>query len=352
MSVETLVAPRLWSMVFAALLSLLVSCDGSSGRDQKMTLPADLQKVTTRCIGRYLVDIPDVFIPTAATYAQFYYGLGQNFRTVDFSVPVASGGQSALDAWVAKRVGDLRSTYHFESASKNMLAADRHLDDGSRLIRAYKDSRSSDILKSELYSRQGPATALFSRPVYPHENGDEIDASLIKIASKSSYMAPGATAGRGACLGQVTVDAGQDAEIFHPSFQSVQYPDVIISIDMNSVVAESDGGLFARVNAKSDLLAKLLYRSDVLRKDKMTIGGRPAEEILEAGKDHDKIVRSFTAETVLSSPSTFAQPLISIDMVMGGQVKNDYRDASLTEAQALALWDAIVKSIRIRPGSL
>jgi hypothetical protein len=233
-----------------------------------------------------------------------------------------------------------------------MLAGNRRLDNGSRLLRVYEDSRSTATFKSELYGSQGPATALFSRTVYSHESGDAIDASLVKIADASTYVAPGASPGRGACLGPIKVDAAQDAEILHPSFQSAQYPDIVISIDMNSIVAKSDGGLFARVDAKADLVSKFVFHSSTLRKDRMTIGGRPAEEILETGKDHDKAVRSFTAETVLSAPSTFAQPLIAIDMTMGGQVKDEYRDASLSDDQALALWDAIVKSIRLRPGAL
>ncbi len=55
-----------------------------------MPLPDSLAKVTTICSGRYLVDIPEAFTPTAATYAQFYYGLDKNFRTVDLSIPASS----------------------------------------------------------------------------------------------------------------------------------------------------------------------------------------------------------------------------------------------------------------------
>lgn len=317
-----------------------------------MTLPSILSKVTTHCIGRYLVDIPDVFVLSPGSGGQFYFGLDKGFRTVDFSVPVTKGGQQTLDAIVEGRVKDLVSTYHFRSVSHNKLLEQRRLSDGSQLLRAYDDSRSIATFTSELYSHQGPATLLLSREVYTHENGNSIESSLINIASGSSYIGIESNAVPGACLGPVVINGGQDAEILNPLFQSTQYPDVRIRIDMNSVVAESDGGLFARVNAKADLVSKLVFHSDTLRKDKMTIGGRPAEEILETGKDHDKIMRSFTAETVLSGPSTFAKPLISVDMTMGGQVNDEYRDASLSNSEALVLWDSIVKSIRLRPGAL
>ena len=344
-------AQGLRAIVLCSLLSLLGGCDDSS-KKAPMTLPQDLASTTPVCIGRFLVDLPAVFEPTASTYAQFYYGLDKNFRTVNLSVPASSGEQLAFDTLVDGRVNELTSSFHSTSASKNMLAAQRRLDDGSRLLRAYVSGDSTTTFKSELYSRKGPATALFARAVYSQENGDSIESSLAKIAQSSHYAAPGQARGRGTCLGPLLVDAGQDAEILHPSFQSTRYPDIVISIDMNSIVAKSDGGLFARVDAKADLVSKFVFHSHTLRKDKMTIAGRAAEEILETGKDHDKIVRSFTAETLLLAPSTFAQPLISIDMTMGGQVKDTYRDASLSEAQSLALWDSIVKSIRIRPGSL
>ena len=317
-----------------------------------MTLPSDLEKTTTVCIGRYLVDLPEVFVPTEASYAQLYYGLDKNFRTVDVSAPALVGEQAAFDAVVARRVQDLTSSFHSSSASKNMLAADRRLDDGSRLLRAYASGDSTSTFKSELYTRKGAATALFARTVYEHENGDSVEARLVKIAQATSPIVRATPPGRGTCVGPLLVDASQDAEILHPSFHSPQYPDVSIAVDMNSAIAKGDGGLFARVRAKADMVAQLAGQSHTLRRDNTSIAGRPAEELLEAGKDHGKIVRGFNAETVLSAPSTIALPQIAIDMTMGGQVGDDYRDASLSDAQALLLWDAIVKSIRPRPGAL
>ena len=70
------------------------------------------------------------------------------------------------------------------------------------------------------------------------------------------------------------------------------------------------------------------------------------------GKDHDRIVRGFNAETLLAKPATFSTPSLAIEMRMGGQVGYEYRDASLSQEAALALWDAIVKSIRLRPGAV
>jgi len=79
---------------------------------------------------------------------------------------------------------------------------------------------------------------------------------------------------------------------------------------------------------------------------------RPGGELLIQGEDHGHVVRGFNAESLLMKPATFSTPLFAIDMSMGGQVGPEYRDPSLSEPAALAIWDAIVKSIRLRPGAV
>jgi len=60
-----------------------------------------------------------------------------------------------------------------------------------------------------------------------------------------------------------------------------------------------------------------------------------------------------TAEALLRKPATFIEPSFAISMTMGGQLlSGEYVDASLSEQEAVAMWDAIIKSIRVRPGAV
>jgi hypothetical protein len=82
------------------------------------------------------------------------------------------------------------------------------------------------------------------------------------------------------------------------------------------------------------------------------LAGRPAEELVDAGQERGKTVRVFDAETLLTKPSSFAEPQIHVDMRMGGQIPGgEYIDPSFSEAEGLKIWDTVISSIRRRPGA-
>ena len=210
---------------------------------------------------------------------------------------------------------------------------------------------------SEVYVNHGAIVSVTSASSYKAETPEQVEARIFQVAQRTRASSLSGPVKRGACLGPLVIDAGQDGEVFTLSFTSLTVKDLTVSIDMNSVVAESDGGLLTRRAANGSALASLNFRSTVLRKGALTIGGRPAEELLESGKDHDKRVLGFYGETLLKTPSRFDAPQIAIEMKMGGQVSgpdsgHDYVDASLNDKDALALWDAVVRSIRLRPGAV
>ena len=180
-----------------------------------------------------------------------------------------------------------------------------------------------------------------------------VEASAMSVVNRTVFVSDPAKAGRGTCLGPLLIDAGQDGEWFTVSFKSKRMPDVLIEFSSNSLLAESDGGLLSRRAGKQSLLDKIGLRSDIIRRGKISIAGRAGEEILEKGKQHGKVMRLLTAEALLLKPATFTQPSFAISMTMGGQLQSgEYVDASMSEPDAIATWDAIIKSIRVRPGAI
>jgi hypothetical protein len=51
-------------------------------------------------------------------------------------------------------------------------------------------------------------------------------------------------------------------------------------------------------------------------------------------------------------PNSNATPAITLSLTVGGHGKDGYVAPSSTEGEALALWDAIVKTLRLRPGTI
>ena len=318
-------------------------------------MPDNIQLPAMRihCIGRYLIDLPEEYIFHPENDLTLYYGLGKDFKTLKvFSSPLPSG--VSFKQLILKARWAFEADEHFESPSKNMLAEVREINPDLVLIRSYYSPDIVDMFKLHLYARRGnTVTRIEGRKASDKINStplEQVESRLLRLAQNTQFFEAPEKAGRGSCLGSVTVDDGQDGEVFSLYFFSEKHPDVKLSIDMNSLPEKGDGGLLKRVDSKAGLFQKFGISSTTLRRGKRQIAGRSGEELLDAGKHEGKIERLFTAETLVTEPSSITRPVIAISMTMGGQNKDGaYVDPSLSEKEALAWWDAIVGSIRPRP---
>ena len=234
-----------------------------------------------------------------------------------------------------------------------MLVMNRYVQEKTVLIRSYDAPNMLKYFVSELYAVKGTSIAKVTAQTYSQDEPEAIESSALSVVDKTSFFSDPMKAGHGACLGPLLIDAEQDGEWFTVSFKSKRFPDVLIQFNSNSLLAESDGGLLARTSREKGRLEKAGFTSDTIRRGKITIVGRPGEELLIKGMDHGKAVRLFVSEPLLLKPATFSEPSFAINMKMGGQRGSpEYVDASMSEQEAVAIWDAIVKSIRIRPGAV
>lgn len=341
-----------WVMACVSAVALMLSGCDLILKGRSVTDNSVLAAMRTHCLGRFLIDLPVDFYLTRGSDAELIYGLDKDFRTVKVEVPSRDGAQAEFVKLGRERSETLSSEHHFSSPGNSMLALEERLTDDLLLLRAYSSPDVTESFRTELFANTGTAVAIFSDDIYTGERPEDVEPRLKHIARSTKSFDQPETAGRGTCLGPVVIDAEQDGEIFTVSFRSKSLPDVVVAIDMNSLVAKSDGGLLKRWDDQAGLLQKLGFESTTLRRGRVSLGAMPGEELLSEGKDHDRVVRGFNAESLLLQPATFTTPSLAIEMRMGGQVGHAYRDASLSKEAALALWDAIVKSIRLRPGAV
>lgn len=317
-----------------------------------MSDPVQLPAMQTHCIGRYLIDIPAGFDLSEGSDLQLYYGLGKDFDTVGVHSLRKTGSKPSLKDLFDEDVGHLEKSQHFKSSSKNMLQATKESDDRTFIVQAYSGPRSTDSLNVRLYAERGESIIKLEGKKYGNEPPsalEAIQARLLKIASNTRHATTPAEVKSGTCLGNAVIDDSQDGEVFTLYFESDKHPDIVISIDMSSLPKTGDGGLLRRVDNNAGMLRMLDVSSSTLRRGKRTMAGRQGEELLDAGKERDRVVRLFAAETLVTEPSSLTRPVVAVSMRMGGQIEGGaYVDASLSEREAMAWWDAIVGSIRIR----
>ena len=88
-----------------------------------------------------------------------------------------------------------------------------------------------------------------------------------------------------------------------------------------------------------------------LRKRKFQINGQEAQEWSISTRDKEGVSYQFLIE-VRGVPKSASQPEMHIEMNVGGYGPGGWHAASLSEGQAMALWDALLDSIKLRPGAL
>jgi len=343
-------------LVCFAVLGLSACDPNRQGHDMKTnatTLP--LPPMRTHCIGRLLIDLPDDFEVAPLSEVELIYGLDENWRKVKVMAPRISQAQPGLETLVAQHVTELTSLFDADTPSKNKLDLQRRVDADTVLVRAHDEVAMQGYFKSIVFARKEQAVGSFAAGVYKRDKAQDIEAKLLSIAQSTRYLAEPSKAGRGTCLGPLLIDAGQDGEWFMLSFHSPKDPVLHIGVYMHSLRAKAeDGGLLDRTDRRTaEFLRPMGIKLNFFRRGKVSMAGGPGEEQAFRYEENGVEYLSFAAEVLQSSPATFAVPVINVEMKLGGQLlSGEYRGASMSEKDALALWDAIIKSIRPRPGAV
>lgn len=317
----------------------------------KVSPTQPLPPMHTVCVGRLLIDVPSDMEPEGDV--ELYYGLGNDFQTAKLELVSVTAAKAEFESALGRRLADLTKDQDDSTPSKNMLAATRRLDEQTAFVLAHAEPVMHGYFLAEVLLLRGRSIGRLTRKVYNTEQPKNIEAELVELARRTVPFDDASRATKGTCLGPLLLEGGQDGEVFTVSLRSSRHPELSMQIMTNSIIAESDGGLLHRVDAKASLLASLGATGHTLRRGNAQVAGRPAQELIESAKDHDKTIRQFDVETSLVKPSSIAEPQVHIDMSMGGQLPSgDYVEPSLSESASVQLWDAVVKSVRVRPGSI
>ena len=307
------------------------------------------------CLGRQLISIPAEL--SLGGDVTLIYGLDKSFTSVQVEVLNEKGGDAALKAAVASTSAELTARFDAKTPSKNRLAAEERIDDNTVYVLEHSEPTMRGYYRVVVLARVGEAAARFSSDVYPRDKPEDIRSRVLRVVARTRFAGSASVEGPGTCLGPLVIDAGQDGERFSVGGRGTTHPEMSLSISINSLLAESDGSLLERVDRKAGVLAQLGVTGRPMRRGKVLIADRAAEELVDEEEAKGKVVRLFVAETVLTEPSTFARPRLHIEMEFGGSPKNGDKPSahinpSLGPDDSLAVWDAMIRSIRLRPGSV
>jgi hypothetical protein len=337
----------IWRILFYILLALGAGCGQKNEENSKV--PTVIKEMQTHCIGRHLVDLPTGFELTDGATSIFK----QANAPVDApTIDVITRASGITRAEFAKKVKKRRTEIVAAADdTTDILKEMKSIGDNATLFRILQIG---DAYISELHILKGDRYLSMTTDSF-HNQFLEAETRLADFSKNVALDSASADSHPGFCLGPVVIQGQYVKEYATFSFRSRLQPDVLLSVDVDTYLPDEAETLLHRVSGPGSLLKKFDVRNKVLREGELKVGGMRAQEWLswaKLGDDRDKKQFAFALETTRAKPSP-AQPHIHVELATGQQdLKGDNHTNSLSDEEAISLWDSIVKSIRLRPGAI
>ncbi|WP_316153225.1 T6SS immunity protein Tli4 family protein [Cupriavidus sp. BIC8F] len=328
--------------------------------------PMDIhQPFKTHCIGRFLIDLPEEFHPIPDSIdglgnAELFYGRDANFQRIYIQVPKQRSPEIEpvlLREDFNRVVGDREQELHTKKNDKSglpMLRAMERIGQSAVMFRRYSNQQIDGYFVSELHLQVDSVRyVVLKTDVLEADDLRSEEARLKNLAGKTYAYTDAEAAGPGFCVNGLALNDQHDEEVGRFYFRSDIHKDMFFEI-YSRALAEQDEGLFARVDRhREGATLELRMAIHSLRKDRPRVAGMEAEELLDTFKENGYRMQGFTVETRRDNPGHM-RPQMKLELTAGGQIPgaSDYVDSSLSNDNALLLWDKVVSSIRPRPGAV
>lgn len=298
----------------------------------------------THCFGRYLVDLP----PQAQVRAAYKLWGTEIERLPGINAP-------SLQDKVDKRTIALQSMSHDTAGSMLVRRIDH--GNGSTSLLSWSSPRRTILMYEEAYlATTSPWQAFkYSGDISASRQAMAVaflNTLAANIRSRADNEIP---TGPGFCIDQGFI-AGNDyrSESVQVGITLPQHPNAFISFDA-STGAEEDRLLERVDNFLTKAVLGPLAGLKVLRKRERNVGAIPAEEYATAATGNGQRVYVFAWESQGKNKSLSEQNVTAGLHVLEQPVdspQTPYQPAFQSDDEALQLWDAIIDSIRLRPGAV
>ena len=327
---------------------------------EQITVNALTSHLKTRCVGRYLIDTPaeaaifgtievqGVSIEAKAMSLDDYHKAMKAHSDELKRTKSFFGYQFLYTDTVIEGIPDSR---YFVSLGKSDANSDT-----DRLIEAYRWDRGHLIKMQILASYARDSIAFKDDPSVRN------DPAMNNLSAKSQVVASLLNRARGrgddeipnepgVCFqGGWLVGAPWEQEKVHAQFVPSNHNDVSFDLDTNSGIQESDT-LLERGGDINEMLRQA--QGHTVRKGAVDLAGMHAEEWLASGITVLKVPGFLFSLEANSKSSNPKAPLTILQLDVGSPNRvlqtSRLEKASLTEGEAVGLWDAVSRTLRPRP---
>ncbi|PTR14529.1 T6SS immunity protein Tli4 family protein [Pseudomonas sp. GV085] len=371
---------RLTAFFTGLLLGAVAGCTAfkQPTEQEKQTVHELTSNMRTWALGRGLIDLPANW--SGGGDVKLYYGLGADHSSVEVLILGEGVTQERFDAALQERARRISAVKNYKNSDMSMLVSAKMASPREKLLQYYKQATRRQTFVHESHLLIDDVYVMLRAQSYDGDT-DPVQAQLLKL-SKEIFKVTPENAGAGFALGPIVIRSHHDQEIASFEF-SPPASDVSLSIYINALSPDDEERLHVRTPKDGQIFLAGDYEN--LRTGKIMLAGMQAEESLIGFSDDTHRQILFVSENYRDNPS-LARPGMSIRLSAGGmkgepddpdepedlvrwtlpQFANkgydlplwqqpaspDPVNPSLTDYEAMAVWDAILKSVRIRYGSV
>ena len=330
---------RLTLTFFAALALAMPAAAQSQGDSMK---PAP--QPNTYCLGRFLVDLPNdaEILAQTAEYRNRTYSIEKMARR-------------AYQDMLSTMEKTLRNSKHKSEAS--LLREISTTGDGDSATFIFRETP-VDAYQYKVQSFKWTNGQVFSLKSYADddrvgkalENSNRTLSELRYRDPKEIPTEPGFCIERGLFSGE---PAMPHYEYAYVHFRLKDHPDVTVTVSTETTMKEGEEGLLDRIDRKSkeSALIELFKKVQTLRRGNHPVGDIAGEEDLSAAPTGETFsTHMFRWESAGKLKQLYA-PGITVEFESGKINIGGYSKPSVSDKQAIELFDSIVNSIRVRPVS-
>ncbi len=292
----------------------------------------------TIAIGRHLVDVPgDAKLQQIWRYA----------NTKLERLPVRSDAD--LLRVVDEREALLRSQP--QRTHRQKFIERISLANGSVLLVSWADQSSEFAQYCDAYFFAGDRAIKFSGETEPSEKQIAVD-SRNRLSREWRAVPDGQVpAGVGFVAGDMLLAANRfNPESWELSIQLAGKPDVSLDVSAYAHARTKPEGLRERAGGALAGLLGTVAGLMQLRNRRRPVGSIEADEILVAGNQDGKRAYGFKWEAP-GKPGSLAEPNLNVSLEVGESAYRTNAQSFANDQEALEVWDAVVESIRLRPGA-
>lgn len=332
---------------------------------------AQVNDTRTWAIGRHLIDLPSDWVYSTGSTVELYYGLDADFTTVEVRVLGTDVTAARFTDALNERSSQIQQVSH--SSGKSMLNADVRPDATTARLRYFTNRLLTDYRTHELHLLVNDVYVLLKTHSFNNAMAS-VDTRLTALAETISTVSDPNQAGPGFGLGPIIIRDWHDQEVGNLKFF---VPGGNVELEAHITAIQPD--VTPRIQARAK--EQLNISHSRLRAGALTIATMQAEQFAFGYRNTDHHAFLFVAESYRDLPG-FSQPSFHLRMRGGGPLmvpESDEAlhdlvrwslprfvpdkhavplwrrpppppnvDATLSDARAGAVWDAMLGSIRLR----